>query len=339
MKIPRLVAFVTAASILSTGCDDPSPLSVDLIDTTSGAPEVVEISLGALPSGIAADVTGNARRSLAGMVDDPVVGRIDAAAGLDFASPVVLSDAFEEGPVTEAVLELARSYRFGDTTSTVQYSVRAIDEEWQAAGATSAGSIPFGAVITTGEISGSDTMLTIPLPSSWIEANSALIRSTNFANSFHGFYLEATSGNAVLGFSSQSSSFRVVSGEDTVNFVVSRNLTLLSRDDSGVAPPGTAVLQDGVGLGLEVDFAAAEDQLRDKALNRLVVRVPVDSLSAPPPPNFVRPRPFQVDLAGVTADSVVVTLAVSVQDEQGYRFESNSLNAVGQEILLGQSPF
>ncbi len=339
MKPSRLVVLVLTAGLLALGCDDPSPLSADLVDTSSGAPETVVFSLGGLPTTFAADITGNARRSLVGQVDDAVTGRITAAAAMDFASPVALSGAFEAGPVTVAELRLQRSYRFGDTTSTVQVNVRSIDDDWDAAGSTSRTEVPFGSVITTGEISGADTLLTIPLPESWIEENSSLLRSTDFVSEFKGFYIEASGGNAVLGFASQSSSFRVASGVDTVDFVVSRNLTRINKEQAGTPPAGTFVLQDGIGDGLLIDFSNAIDSLNSTALNRAVVHLPVDSTSATTPANFVRPRPSQVDLSGVTADSVVVTLAVSVQDELGLRFESASLNAVVQAMLLGEMPF
>ncbi|MBT8399825.1 MAG: DUF4270 domain-containing protein [Rhodothermia bacterium] len=339
MKSSRLVTLLLSAGFLALGCDDPSPLSADLVDTSSGAPETVIFALGALPTTFAADITGNARRSLVGQVDDPVAGRISAAAAMDFASPVALSDDFEAGPVTVAELRLQRSYQYGDTTSTVQVAVRSIDEDWDASGSTSSDEVPSGSVVTTGAIVGSDTLLTIPLPDAWIEENSSLLRSTDFVSEFKGFYIDAVGGNAVLGFSSQGSSFRVVSGEDTVDFVVSRNLTLIDQEEPGTAPAGTVVLQDGIGNGLTLDFSQAVDSLASTALNRVAVRLPIDSTSATLPANFVRPRPTQVDLAGVTSDSVVVTIAVSVQDESGLRFESASLNAVVQAMLLGETPF
>ncbi len=338
MKPSRFLSLIVAATML-IGCDDPSNLGVDLVDTSTGTPEVVRISTSGVTTARTRDITGNARRSLIGRVVDPVAGTLAASAGLDFASPVTLSDNFKAGPVTDAELRLVRTYRYGDTTSTLDINLRSIDVEWIASGSDSKTEIPFGALITTTSLSPQDSLVRVPLPPAWIEANDALLRSANFITDFQGFYVEAAGGNVIVGFSSQTSSMRVVSGADTVDFVVSRNLTRVVRSSPAVPPPGLSLMQDGVGEGLEVAFDYEESAARGAVLSRAVLRVALDSVSAPPPVHFVRPRPSQVDLAGVTTDSLVFTLAVSTQQGDFLIFDSTILRGALQDLLLGRSVF
>ncbi len=338
MKSFRLLYLFVVAALL-TSCDDPSNLGVDLVDTTTGTPEIVRISASGVATGEARDVTGNARRSLVGRVTDPLAGTLVVSAGLDFASPVTLSDNFEAGPVTEAELRLVRSYQYGDTTSALAINVRSINLEWTASGSDSKSDIPFGEVVTTVGAIAQDSLVVVPLPSSWIEANDVLIRSTDFVTDFHGFHLEAAEGNAVIGFSSQSSVMRVVSGADTVDFVVTRNLTRVERTSTGVLPPGTSLMQDGVGEGLEVAFDYEGNKAIGAVLSRAVLRVAIDSVSAPAPPNFARPLPSQVALAGITADSLVLSLAVSRREGEYLIFDSTVLRGALQDLLFGRSIF
>ncbi len=332
------LALVLAIAL--SACGDSSTLGVDLLDSQVGLPEIVELPTSTLGVQPARDVTGNARRALVGVVDDPLTGTVRSSAGIDFASAVVLSEAFRNGPVSSVELLLVSDYRYGDTTATIDVSIREIPEEWTAAGSDSQDRIPSGNEITTATLNGVDSLQTVEMPAEWIDANSALIRTTDFTTGFHGLLFEPVAGNLVTGFNAAATNIRVVSGEDTVDFIVTRSLSRIRRETAATLPPNIALLQDGVGEGLQLDFGFESSELIDVALNRAILSVPFDSAQVlSTPPNFVRPLLRQVDLAGVTADSLVIPITAGIPSDGRLVFDSAALRNTIQSALLEQPIF
>jgi hypothetical protein len=336
-------AFVLLAATL--GCDDPTGVGVELIDIRSGAPQVEQLYPAFQTNHVVYDVTGNARRALLGSVEDPLVGGTRAAAALDFAIPSTLvpSADFQQGPVEYAELQLVPDYIYGDTTSTIDVSLSEIFETWTATGNSSSASIPSGPQITTATLRAADTLLVIPLPESWYKdpVTEVNLRSQDFVTLFQGFLVEPLNNGVVFGIDFDESSMLVVSGGDTLNFLLSRNLSLVSRTSPASPPPGRVVLQDGHGSGLGVEFDFASADLENVAVSRAVLRVLYDSLAADQqlPPNFVRPALTQVDFVGFTSDSVAVPLATSSVTDGVLLFDGPVLRATFQDALIGQSVF
>lgn len=340
---PAHATLVLAILLAVAACDDPTGVGVELIDNGSGAPEAVELAPGLQPDHPVFDVTGGARRALMGATNDPLIGGTAASAALDFALPatVVPSVGFRTGPATSAELRLVRDYRYGDTTATVDLAVSEIFEEWTATGGTSSTTISPGPRLLTATVQATDTLLTIPLPESWVDANDSNLRSQDFVSIFRGFLIEPQSEGVVLGIDVDESHMRVISGGDTASFLVSRNLSLIERTAAGNPPAGLAILQDGpgTGLGLVLDFESAD--VTDVALARVVVRVPYDSIAIRQqlPPNFVRPTIVRADLVGITEDSLAIPLATSQVRNGALLFDDPILTSTLQGVLIGESVF
>ena len=339
-----LATLTLALFLLSSACDDPTSVGVELIDIRSGAPEVVEIAPTLIQDRSVFDVTGNARRAMLGDVNDPLIGGTQARAAVDFALPasVVPSAAFRQGTVTYAELQLRPDYLYGDTTATIDTTVSEIFDEWAASGNNSSDEIVPGPVLTTASFSPIDSVLTIPLPQSWISDRDADLRSQDFVTLFNGFLLEPANDGVLFGININDSRMMVVSGGDTVTaFRVSRNLSLLRKTTAASPPPGSVVLQDGQGSGLGIDFDIAGADLENVALSRIVVRVPYDSLAMNQalPANFVRPAMSRVDLVGITADSISVPLATSNVRDGVLVFDDPVLRSTFQNVLIDQSVF
>jgi hypothetical protein len=321
MPLSRLpVAVLGGLLFLSlAACSDPASVGSTLgPDSLSGGdPEIRNVVPTTLDTSRTPPLTGfreaaslpgqpggqqRSWRMLTGEVDDPIGGVLDAEGYIDFRGTASRPSGISDAPVDSlnAELRLTRTYLHGDTTSTLEVQL------FDLAGPADMGRAPAdtsfateAAPIRAGAytVSPTDTLVTLPLPSSWIEKHqTALQDSTSFPDGrFDGFRLTTTAGNAVVGFEHGSATLRLTTSSDTVDFESEQTFTHIER--SQVPPSGSdrRLLQAGVGVGLEMDWAGGRiDSLADAntLLNRVEISVPVDTtLLAPTDPDFVRPLP------------------------------------------------
>ena len=355
MKHPFLPALLGALFLFTcAACEDPSNVGVGLIGE-GGEPVLERVDAARLDTTAKRDVTGNTQRLLAGTVADPLLGTITAEGFLDMLN--VSGDnitSFRDTMVTSATLRLVPDYAYGDTTRQVALTLFSMPEEFDATSALADTTLMAGVAITTFSFLPTDSLVTVPLPETWIAENDTTLRSTSVASGFHGFKLAAVpgSGNAVVGFDRSETVLEAIAGADTVFFGQSsgttsgfKSLTTLSREGEPVLPSDRAVLQDGVGPGVRLDLDLTDTAFLGEALNRAEVVVYADlfMLQQSAPAGFVRPPIEPVELVGVDEDGNVPSLSdgspllsiFAELDEEGrLRFSSNVLRVLMQEVLL-----
>lgn len=311
------VAVLCGAVLLSVvSCSDPASVGTGLgPDSLSGGdPQVKNVVPARLDTARVAPLTGfapsallpgsdpRAWRFLTGTVSDPLAGRIEAAGYVDFIGsterPSSIAD--EDPDSLDATLHLRRSYLHGDTTSTLEVQLYDLDgdAEMDRAPADTTFATELQPIRSESySISPTDTLVSLPLPTAWIEEHQAALQdSSSFGNSsFDGFRLTATGGNVVVGFEHGSARLRLTTITDTVEFRPEKSFTHIERGRAPSLGEDRLLLQDGVGIGLtmawddgRIDSLGATNLL----LNRAEISVPVDTtLFTSPGSNFVRPRP------------------------------------------------
>lgn len=327
-------------------CEDATNVGIELVDVQGGQPVV-----GAVPPTLADetidDFTGNAERLLAGQVEDPLLGTIATTGYIDFSASLTITDSFRSGQVVAASLTFIRdAYLYGDTTATVTLALRDMPSEWSSSLAPSDTVFPAGAVVHTFSFPVTADTVRVDLPAAWVTANDATLRSEDFANLFHGFQLEAVSGNAVVGFAQVETRLEAVAGADTALFTPLRTVTGIARRTAAALPPDRLLVQDGLGSALHLTLNLSADSLANSALNRVVLRLPVDTLSLADnqaPLHFIRPRPARLDLFGIQEDGEDVLLSFASVDNTGQlvfdtRTARSWLSAL-QQSITGTPPF
>jgi hypothetical protein len=155
------------------------------------------------------------------------------------------------------------------------------------------------------QITPTDSLVTIELRQSWIDANlETLFNTTNdgddFEDEFHGFKVVAPNSEAVVGFPSSDAALRLrtIAGSDTVtaDYIGLKTFTHVEQQTAGSSPSGYRLMQDGVGRGLTMnwDFGASPlDTLGSDPLNRAEIFVPNDTsaLEGFTTSDFERPQP------------------------------------------------
>ena len=353
MKHPFLPAFFGALFLLvCAACEDPSNVGVGLVGE-GGEPVLERADAVRLDTTAKRDVTGNTQRLLAGTVADPLLGTIAAEGFLDVLT--ISGDdvaGFRDTMLTSATLQLVPDYVYGDTTQEVAFTLFSIPEEFNATSAFADTTITAGEAITTFRFLPTDSLVTVPLPETWIAEYDTTLRSTSLTSVFHGFKLAAApgSGNAVVGFDRSETVLEAIAGADTVlfgqtsgNTVGFKSLTSLSREAEAALILDRAVLQDGVGPGVRLDFDL--DTFVGEALNRAEIHVYADmqALQQNTPAGFARTPIETVELIGVDEDgnvpslpdgSPVLSIFAEADEEGRLRFSSNVLRVLIQEKLL-----
>ncbi len=348
------ISCLALAALLFAACDDPSNVGLGLVGDEGGTPEVVRVAL-PLASFDTAERTGNANQSLAGVTVDPVLGTISAAAYLDFGSASILNTNstvadFRASNVLGVTLDLPVSYRYGDTLSTVRYALRSISAPFVATAAESDTSFAVGDIITTFEAQANSSTVSIPMPDDWVARLDTTLRSSNFLNTFNGFYLEPLSGDAVLGFRQFSTSGESLvsltarSAADTVRFVANSGVTSISRSGVSSLPAGATLLQDGFrhALTLDVSDQAVNGTYANAGLARVSIELPTLSTLGDVG-SYVRPSAVEnLQLVAIDADGndVVSGTSLLVLIEGDFadntlRFTSARLQQLVQRNLLG----
>jgi len=308
-------------------CEDPSGVGLSLIGESGGEPVASEFPVAQMSERDANDITGGTvagglPRVLAGRVEDPLLGTIGATGYVDFQSPGGISDAFRNGTVTSAEIRLNRDYAYGDTASTIQLQILEMVDEWSAVGLTADSVLNSGEGVATVEYLASDTLVVLPLPAEWVEANDAILRSTTFNDDFHGFGVRPVGGGAVSGFHLASAVLRVATESDTVNYVSNRGFTSIERE-AGPGLPDRIAIQDGAGpaVALQVE-PGTWDTLGAVAINHAVVRLRADTTAVDlqKAPTFVRPHLTSLQLAGYRAGALVFTLNAEMNADGEFVF-------------------
>lgn len=304
MRLPWLSAFLVGGALLLsiTACDDASNVGLGVgPDSLQGGEPVTLDAVPSLDTTTVAPQTGlqlrpdigagrNTWRFLAGRVNDPVGGTIEADGYFDLLGRSFLSAPLLDADVDslDAELRLLPTYVHGDTTSTVDIRLFELAEEADMNGARADTTFPVTNEVTSTTLSPTDSLVVIDLPQSWLVDNLESLRDTtdggtNFEESFHGFRLVAGDrANAVVGFSSTTIALRLrhTSRGTTADYVGFKTFTHVERRNVPPAPDNYIVLQDGVGLSLTMnwDFDSNPlDSLKNSPINRADILVPVDT--------------------------------------------------------------
>jgi len=335
-----LFLLLSGALLLSlSACSDPTgvggelgggsleqgkPLSVDAVpdslDTTT------------IPSQTGFDLSSeNASnrpwRFLAGAVNDPVAGVIEAEGYLDFRGTAVRPQSVEAATVSEldAELRLVPTYLHGDTLSTLDLNLYTLGSEVEMHRLPADTSFAPGSQLSPPNQSGTsysllpvDSLVTLPLPDSWIQNHLEALKADTFGTNVKGFVLRAanrspTAGlrQVVAGFQFRSATLRVTTSSDTVDFNALKSHTNIERRGSPDVDTGDwTLLQDGVGTSLTMSWDFGDpplDSLKDTPLNRVDVTVPIDTAKmeaslAEAPLTFSRPRSKSFRMSATRAD-------------------------------------
>ncbi len=241
-------------------------------------------------------------RFLVGAVQDPIAGTIRAEGYVDFLGTAVRSVSIRQAPLDSlnAELRLEPTYLHGDTSSTLEVRLSTLESEADMHRATADTSFTTGRDLENPETGGvthsitpTDSLVTLPLPTSWIETHIDTLREgTNFGAEINGFKIVAenepssTDRRLVTGFDLANTTLRLradsteTTEADTVDFSALKSFTHIERDRSPEASlDGWTLLQDGMGINLRMNWNFEEpplDSLKNMPLNQADITVPID---------------------------------------------------------------
>jgi len=173
---------------------------------------------------------------------------------------------------------------------------------------------------------------------SWINENDVLLRSETVAQEFNGFQLRSVSGNAVLGFTRDSSLLEVAVDTDTLTLGFNELVTSIQRN-ALPAPSEVLMLQDGVDVAsVAVDLRL--DDLLEANVHNDIFRVNSEALPLSEPADFKRPALSALDLIAITRNDERLLLASADIDENGvFSFSSSDLVLAVQNTARGIGEF
>lgn len=336
---PPPVAAVLLSALLLAACEDPSNVGIGLVGDEGGNPVVHRVTPSDLREQELGRTLSTAVRILVGEVDDPLLGRIEVDAYVDYTSSTTTD--FRSGTVQAGELRFVPEYVYGDTTSTVRAAVRQIQSSWSPVGLPADTSFSVGPVLTEFTFHPSDTLVIVPLPEDWVAANDALLRSTTFSADFHGFKIEPLEGNAVIGFRYGTSTIRARTAADSASFGSSLVYLAARRQGEPVLPENRILLQASAGPAAAFSFTIEAEDLPPSAINRAVIAFTADTLALAEslPPSFVRPRITALDLFGVNEAGGITFLARSELREDRFVFDSPFLATMLQDVQFGERTF
>lgn len=354
--LSRLRAPVLAALALALGaCQDPSGVGLTLIGDETSDPNTRLVATDSLfasvrsePTGGFADGSGSPvqTRVLVGAFADAIIGDARATAYLDVRKTAEGS-TFDDHAVDEVQIELIRAQVTGDTTATIPVEIREVTANWNPEGLPTDTTLATTALIGTGTINARDSVVTIPLPVSYVTANQDSLRGS--FDSFEGFQLrvpEGTTPGAVMSFNATESSIVLISEEydddgemtrDTVRYDLVEVYTALARG-AAMNVTDRFLLRDGTPDVLGLRFNV--DDLADLPIANASIRVPFDRSLLETGDGFVRPLISRLTLFAVLDDDTrVVILEVDLPEEgDEIRLRDADLTQLFQAIVLGRSP-
>lgn len=300
--------------------DQADPQSVDAVPSsfgTTAAPSQTGFDFSS------EDASNRSWRFLAGAVNDPISGVIEAEGYIDFLGTEDRPLSVETADVAslDAELRLTPTYLHGDTISTLNLNLYTLGSEVEMHRLPADTSFAPGTQLSPPEEAGTsyltrpgDSLVTLSLPDSWIEDHLQALKADTFGADVNGFILRAANRSPtaaqrqlVAGFDLRSASLRLMTPSDTVDFTALKTFTHIERRGSpDVDTSDRTLIQDGVGTGLSMtwDFERPPlDSLKNTPLNRVDVTVPIDTTTmeaslAEAPLTFSRP---QVNLYKMTA--------------------------------------
>lgn len=323
MRRSWIVALLIGGILLFSlpACDDSSTVGLGVgPDSLAGGDPVTLDIVPAFDTSVTSPQTGleldpnpfgeqRNWRVLAGRVDDPIGGTIEANGYFDVLGrgdlPPEITNA--EPDSLSAQLRFTPTYIHGDSASSVEIRVLNLSEEADMDQARADTTFPAGTEVTRTSILPSDSLVTIDLPSSWLTTEPfEALRDT--AESFHGFKLAAVEESAVVGFSVGNAALRLLHTPDstTADFSGLKASTHIERRNVPDSPDHQ-VLQGGIGVGLTMnwDFNTSPlDTLTRDPLNRAEIFVPIDTLAMQAQSGsetFVRPLPQGYRITAIRA--------------------------------------
>ena len=344
-----VAASALTLALALSACQDPSGVGLELIGEEGGTPAVVLVAADSVTLDDEPDRTGGfgdgsfpsqaQERILVGALQDPTFGDASAEAYFDLGA-VSTSEDFQEAALTSATLRLSRDRVYGDSTISLNLALYEIAEDWNPIGATADTSFAVGDRIDVYSASASDTLITLSLPSSWIDTYGDVLRSDSASTAFDGFQLRLggrSLGGAVLGFATLQSALRLTTASDTVDYPIREVFTHIERSEP-VFPLTNTLLRDGGSDVLALSFSL--EDLETPALARAALRVDVTPDALTLGAAGVQ-LPERLHLFGRTdSDTRVFITAAELNEEgDGYVFDSSLLTEAAQDAALGMSPF
>ena len=323
--------------ILVACTDSVSDVGIDLLGSEYG-PNARSVELTEFGVSNLQDYTGGAPRVLAGRVDDPLAGVIDAVGYVDFSGGFSATDT---SSIRLVELVLSRSYVYGDTTNTVTLDIHNMAESWNPSGLQADTVLSAGDLAASVTFAPTDTQVTAVLPASWLDQYNPTLRGTDMDSLFHGFRLSGSQGNAIGGFRLTGSSLRLTTTGGTTYFALSQTFTGIRRHGASVLPDNTILFQDGAGPVIKLDFDLAE--FADVPINGAVVTVTADTVEGTlAPAGFLRPQIRELQLVAVPEDITkpATLLAQSSLNSDGtYRFVNTDLTTFLQLVFIGAESY
>ncbi len=329
-----ICCYLLLSLLIVAACTDPtSDVGLDLLGESTNPRTKTALSKSFSSSSLV-DITGAAPRVLVGAADDPLTGQVEASGFLDFAGQ--FSGASSDA-ISEVQLRLARNYDFGDTTGVFQFSLHQVLTEWDQSGLKADTVLTIGPEIINVNVTTRDTLITIDLPTTWIDANESVLRSDNFGSEFYGFALVDNDSEQVAGFNSVSTTLVVTSTSGPTTFIVSSTYTKIERKTEPDPPNDLVLFQDGAGPAIALDFEL--EDFSNLPINGAVLTFSANTVASQnAPPNFVRPLSRRLQLVAVASDEEAPAILVGEADlnEDGkYRFSGQDLSIFFQSVFFG----
>ena len=326
----RLLSGALLVLIAAVGCSDPvSDIGTDLVGGNV-EPELRNFAPTQYATEEFVDITGLSQRVLTGMVDDPLFGSISVTGYLDFTS------GFQgtAPSLTGAALQLTNNYIYGDTMSMITVALHDITDSWDATGAKADTTLMIGPEIVTHTFLSTDSVVTIPLPMTWVDTYADTLRSSNADSLFHGFALIPSAGQTVVGYTNVGTSLQVYSADDTTAFPYQTAITTVTRNSDPIIPEGRAAVQDGAGPTVRLQFDL--QSMMEQPINGAVLILHADTMATmEAPEHFVRPMINELRLVAVREEGPAVLVSqVNISDEGVFSFIGTDIYAFFYDVLF-----
>ena len=334
--VARVAIFLLPLALIACS-DTVSDVGVDLLDAEVG-PNARSVALTEFDVSDLQDYTGGTTRVLAGRVEDPMAGVIEAEGYIDFTGAFTISDT---STIVRAELVLSRSYVYGDAQGSVTLDVYNLAESWDPTGLQADTVLTAGVLAAQATFAAADTQVVIPLPDAWLRNYRSTVRSADVDSLFHGFKLAPQHGNTIAGFRITGSSLRFVTTGETTSFVVNQTFSGIVRSGMQDIPDQTLLLQDGAGPVIKLDFDLSN--YAETPINGVVITVMADTAAvAMTPAGFTRPLARELQLVSVPEDVTQPATFLGqapLGDNGTYRFVSVDLTTFLQRVLVGTESY
>jgi len=334
--------LVLLGLFLFPGCDSaPTDVGGQLLGAAGGEPVTISLPPSRFENQSDPDITGGsgstgAERALAGVVNDPALGMIEAKGNIDFSTTASRSDEFASSSLSMAELTLDLDYVYGDTLTMLTLQLSDIIDDWSSLGITADSSVQVGAPVMELQVEPRSQILRFDLPEEWIQENDEVLRSDNFNSLFHGFQLTTLSGNAVIGIHYSASTLKLAVPGDTAIFQMSKVMSSLEK--TRLDPPqGRHLIQDGTDSRIEVDFELDIEPLDGNLIHRSIFRITADTPALETPIGFYRPEISTLIMTFVSGDPKlrILVATADVGTDGLVSFDDLVFNNILKSVVLG----